>query len=193
MTDKLPWWIDPLSYRLGEAVEVWKWHGDHVGALLIKMLAGNNPDRLRVSLAQLFATGKDGEFFHPARSEVANPRWTAPYAIQGKPAATIRKSHVVRIGDLAELTAPQLNQINGVALVLVAAANAFQNPTLLTTGKDEFDHFGDAASLPRLAFSRMAKRSISYPRGLRYKGAIIKTIQEFEAVLIDRSTWSSTP
>jgi hypothetical protein len=132
--EESPWWIDPLAYRLTEAKAEWDWRGDHVGALLLMMLAQDGP-ALRKSLARMFeAHPQTGAFFTPARAAVADPRWSSPYRVLGRPAATLRKSDVLRVGVLADLTSAQLTQINGVALVLVRAANAFSNPLSLEKG-----------------------------------------------------------
>jgi hypothetical protein len=164
----LQWWVDPLARRLAEAKEIWRWHGDHAGALLIQMLAGGGPE-LRASLAQLFAVNRDGEFFHPA-SEHANPRWSTPYQTVGSPAATLKESDVVRVGALAELTPAQLQQVNGVALVLVRAANSFRTPPRLVTGKpDGLGRPGDDVKVRYNPTKRARARSIGFRRMLRYK------------------------
>jgi hypothetical protein len=175
------WWVDPLAHRLAEAEETWRWHGEHVGALLIRMLAGGGAE-LRTSLAQLFATNHEGDFFHPA-NEHANPRWSAPYRITGPPVGTLEKSDVTRIGVLAELAPTQLQQVNGVALVLVRAANGFQVPPRFEIGEPSGPGLpGDVVKVRRVATKRARVRSIGFKRMLRYKGAIADTIREFELI-----------
>jgi hypothetical protein len=181
MGDDQQWWVDPLAYRLCEAVEEWKWRGDHVGAVLMQVLAAGGP-KLRTSLAQLFAVNREGEFFSPA-SDFADTLWSSPFQIVGAPASTVRKSDVLRVGVLADLTPERLRQVNGVALVLVRAANAFQDPPrLVIDTSDDLGRAGDPVKIRRLSAPRASERRVSYRRMLRHKGAVVDTIREFKKV-----------
>jgi hypothetical protein len=175
------WWTDPLAYRLAEAVERWEQEGDHVGVILMQSLAGGG-SKLRTSLAHLFAIDREGEFFRPANG-TASAYWNTPYQIVGTPGDTVEESDILRVGVLANLTQAQIRQVDGVALVLVRAADAFQSPARFEVGEpsDAPAQPGDPVTVRRIAVRRAYERGIGYKRMLRYKGAVVDTIREFEA------------
>jgi hypothetical protein len=179
---KPPWWVDPLAYRLAEAFETKYAPGFLISAIRLRHLTECVPTKLHASLEHLFAAGRDGEFFRPAR-EIADTFWERPYQIIGPPADTLEKSQVVRVGVLADLSAAQLRQVNAVAHMFVAAVYAVDNPPRLDPHAPlGLNDAGDTVGVRKLAARRAAKRGLSYSRANSLRAASILVINHFRTV-----------